>query len=448
MTKPRPIHFRTLFLGERHVVVGDRVFADIAVLQQCLGSERFQIVAPAAAADLIQQIVRRLDVGVRVLVLEVVEDQASPTLLAHVGQHLPEGLLQFLREQLSPAIVGLLGFGSGLAQVDVVEPFLEQHRLLDCRMALEQGLQPELISETKTLRPSAQQANLVLELDPLVVVDLRLNALPNLRDREVSVSQDVEFIDYDGRALEVRLVQRLVGPVHVLGNDLDLHSVGVLPLPEVLLKVRLLSRNENVEQNPLLDVADDEAGVAAKHLLVHTHHARQFETVMAQSPCRFLLEDAADQALLHSVDLAAHGKLHADAVFGELVHKTRRHAFAIVDPRQVFEKDRVAVPTTVSLAGNAQVGLLALDRVISEVNHPLAVLHDVCVFTAPAPLDARVQEDRVDIQLPVQLFGLHGHVAFQPQQIIPNNAPHSPFPQKPREHEPVNSPCQIRELAA
>ena len=62
--------------------------------------------------------------------------------------------------------------------------------------------------------------------------------------------------------------------------------------------------------------------------------------------------------------------------------------------------------------------------------------------------DHRIDDDRVDVQLPFQLFGLHGHVAIQPQQIKPNNAPHSPFHSKSREHEPVNSPCQIRELAA
>jgi len=39
-------------------------------------------------------------------------------------------------------------------------------------------------------------------------------------------------------------------------------------------------------------------------------------------------------------------------------------------------------------------------------------------------------------------------IPVQPQQVEAYQTLHKPFPQKSREHEPVNSPCQIRELAA
>lgn len=63
-------------------------------------------------------------------------------------------------------------------------------------------------------------------------------------------------------------------------------------------------------------------------------------------------------------------------------------------------------------------------------------------------LNDRVRQDRVDEQFPIDLFVLDGHVAIQPKQIEPDNSPHSLTPVKSREHEPVNSTCQIRELAA
>lgn len=395
-----------------------------AILQQRLGSEGLKVVTSAASADLVQQVVRRLDIGIRVLVIEVIEDQPSPALLTHVGQHLAERMLQFLREQFSPAIISLLRFGSGLALVDVVEPFLEQHRLLNGRVALEQGLQPKLISDAKALWTCPQQTDLVLELDTLFVVDLRLNALSNLGHSEVGVAQDVELIDHDGRSLEVRFVQRLVGPVHILGDDLDVHSVVVIPLPEILFKVGLLSRDEDIEQAPLFDITDDEARMAAENLLVHSHDTRKVEGVVLQPSRSFLFEHAANKALFHAIHLPAHGELHRNAVLGELVQKPRRHTALLINVRQLLKKDRPAASATVALARDAQISLLALEWMVAEVDHALAVLHDIR-FVTIAPLNDRIGDDRVNVQLPVQLFSLHGHVAIQPKQIKSKNSPHA-----------------------
>lgn len=424
MTHRRIHDFIVLWIVQPDAEVVDVDQSLGAVLQQRLGSERLQIVASAAAADFIQQVVRRLDVGVRVLVLEVVEDQSSPALLPHVGQHLSERVLKLLREQLSPAIISLLGLGSGLALVDVVEPFLEENGLLDRRVALEQGLQAELVTDAKALWTRTKQPDLVLELDALLVVNLGLDALPDLGDGKVGVAQDVELVDDDARALEVGFVERLVGPVHVLSNHLDLHAVAVLPLPEVFLKVRLLSRDENVEQNALLDIADDEARMSAENLLVHAENAGQIEGVVLQSPRSLFFEHAANKALLHAVDLTAHGELHGNAVLGELAQEAARHSSLLVDVRQLLKKHRPAASAPVPLAGDAQVGFLALERVIPEVDHALAVLHNIRFITV-AFLNDRIGDDRVDVQLPVKLFGLHGHVAIQPQKIKSNNAPHA-----------------------
>lgn len=40
-------------------------------------------------------------------------------------------------------------------------------------------------------------------------------------------------------------------------------------------------------------------------------------------------------------------------------------------------------------------------------------------------LDLRIVERRIDVQLPVNLFRLPGHVAVQPEQVVPNNTLHA-----------------------
>lgn len=191
----------------------------------------------------------------------------------------------------------------------------------------------------------------------------------------------------------------------------------------------------------------DEARMPAENLLVHAKNAGQIEGVVLQSPRSFFFENTANKALLHAIDLSTHGELHRNAVLGELAQEAARHSSLLVDVRQLLKEHRPAASASVALARDAQVGLLPLERMVSEVDHALAVLHDIRLIAA-ALLDHRIDDDRVDVQLPFQLFGLHGHVDIQPQQIKPDNSPHSPFPQKSREHEPVNYPCQIRELAA
>lgn len=104
-----------------------------------------------------------------------------------------------------------------------------------------------------------------------------------------------------------------------------------------------------------------------------------------------------------------------------------------------------AASASVALTGDAEIGLLALERMVSEVNHALAVLHDIRLVTV-ALLDDRIGDDRVDVQLPVQLFGLHGHVAIQPQQIKPNNSPHA-HPRFRRGHYRDRVTSQLRSAA-
>ena len=105
----------------------------------------------------------------------------------------------------------------------------------------------------------------------------------------------------------------------------------------------------------------------------------------------------------------------------------------------------VPVSTSVALARDAQIGLPALERVVSEVDHALTVLHHIRLVTI-APLDDRIDDDRVDVQLPVHLLGLHGHVAIQPQQIKPNNAPHA-HPRFRRGHYRARVTSQLKVAA-
>ena len=51
-----------------------------------------------------------------------------------------------------------------------------------------------------------------------------------------------------------------------------------------------------------------------------------------------------------------------------------------------------------------------------------------------------------DVQLPVHLLGLHGHVAIQPQQIKPNNAPHA-HPRFRRGHYRARVTSQLKVAA-
>lgn len=52
----------------------------------------------------------------------------------------------------------------------------------------------------------------------------------------------------------------------------------------------------------------------------------------------------------------------------------------------------------------------------------------------------------VVVQLPVHLLGLHGHVAIQPQQIKPNNAPHA-HPRFRRGHYRARVTSQLKVAA-
>lgn len=119
----------------------------------------------------------------------------------------------------------------------------------------------------------------------------------------------------------------------------------------------------------------------------------------------------------------------------------------IADVRKLLQKHRSTSPASVALALDAQVGLLPLDRVITEVNDPRPMFDDIGLV-AVAGLNDRVTQLSIDVQLAVDLFGEHREVAIQPKQPKPDVSFHRLFPVNLREHEPVNSPCQIRELAA
>lgn len=379
MTNDRARNFVPFVLAEATDVEGKLLVhrLDPAVSQQGFRSERFQVVTSAAAADFVQEIVRRLDIGVRVSVVEVVEDQPSPALLAHVGQHLSERMLQLLRKEFSPAVISLLGLGSGLALVDVVEPLLEQHRLLDRRVALEQGLQPKLVTQPQSLGTRPQQADLVLELDTLIVVDLGLDALPDLGHGKIGVAQDVELIDDDGRGFEVRLVQRLVGPVHVLGDDLNLSAVAEVPSGKVLFKVRLLSRVDDVQEFSVFNVSDDEARHPTKNLLIHAEHPGKIVGIVLETLRGVVLKHSADKTFLHPVDAPAYHELVRNPVLRQLVTEADRHPPLEIDERQRLEQKRHAAAATVPLTLDPQVGFLPLMRVVAKVDEALPVLDHV-----------------------------------------------------------------------
>lgn len=154
-----------------------------------------------------------------------------------------------------------------------------------------------------------------------------------------------------------------------------------------------------------------------------------------------------DGKVFDTVDLAAHRELHGNAVLGQLLKEAGRHPSLLVDAWQFLKKHRSAGPASVTLALDAEVGFLPLHRVVTEVNDPRPMLHNIGI-SASAFLNDWVEKDGVDVQLAVDLLIGDRVVVIHPKKAEPNSVFHARFPAKSREHEPVNSTCQIRELAA
>ena len=128
------------------------------------------------------------------------------------------------------------------------------------------------------------------------------------------------------------------------------------------------------------------------------------------------LEDAADETFLHAVDVTADRELVVDTIFCKLVTETDGHSTLLIDVRKLLEKERLAAPASVTLAGDAEVGFLPLERVVSEVNNTLAVLNNVRVFAVAARNDWTLHLN-VDVELPLKFFNLEGHQSVQSKQV-------------------------------
>lgn len=427
--------------AKREVVFIDERL-DVAVLQQGLGPERLKVVSTTATGNLIEKAVHALDVPVRISGVEVVKDQSSPSLLAHERHERFERRLELLRHQLAPGVKSLLCIGAGLGAVDVIEPFLEGDGLLNGRVLSEYPSQFNRVVPIKAMRAAPKDGDLPLQFYAVLVARGVLNGLPNRGNRPVRVPNDMEAVDHDRRGLEVLLVDLLVCPVHVLGDDLDLHAVLVGPAAEVLDQHLFLPRGQDVEQNAFLYVTNDEPGVTTHVLLVHAHDAREVERVVLQSLGGMVLEDAADEAFLHAVDVTAQGELEIGAVFGQLVAEADRHVPLRVDAWQILQENSAATAAPVPLSFDAQVRLFSLDWEVAEVNYAGAVLDNIWLVTGTRR-DLFRDQNGLNIKLPVLFLGHRPHEAVQTQQIKTRHS----NPPKRREHEPFGATCQMRNAA-
>jgi len=427
-------------------IKGEVVFIDerlhVAVLEQGLGPEGPEVVSATPTADFVQQAVHALDVPIRIRVVEVVEDVPPPALLVHEGQERLEGQLQFLRQKLAPGVIGLLGFRSVWGLVDVIEPFLHRHRLLNGGVLSEYSVQVPFAALIQPLNAGLEKAYLVLEGDTLFVVGFGLDGLSDGGDGPVRVSKDVELVDHDHGIAEVEFVQFLVIPIHILRDHLDLGSVEMVPPLEVIDQVLVLAGHQDIQQFAALHIANDEPGRAAYNLLVHAKDAGQFEGVVLKPGSGVILEHAAHQAFLDAVDASTQFELHVDAVFSHLVTEAGCHVPLGIDAGQVLEQERLAVAASVALALDPQVRLFPLDREVSEVHDTNAMLHDVRSI-ASAGRRLVVSQDGLDVELPILFLGHRPHEAVQTQQIKTRHS----NPPKRREHEPFGATCQMRNAA-
>lgn len=115
----------------------------------------------------------------------------------------------------------------------------------------------------------------------------------------------------------------------------------------------------------------------------------------------------------------------------KLVAEPDRHHPLGIDAGKVFEQDGCAVPAPVALPGDAQVRLLPLDRMVPEVDLPLAVLHHV-VVDAAADGNHRGEQRGIDVEHAVNLFKRGRVVALQPQQVFHATPPNRREPDRSR----------------
>jgi hypothetical protein len=215
-------------------------------------------------------------------------------------------------------------------------------------------------------------------------------------------------------------IDRLGARQYVLSTNLELRLDG-LPRssqaePRDPGEVGLLPGHLHVEHATALDIANDKPGASGNDLLVHAQNPRQIELVMGQSLFGMVFEDPADQALLDPVQVRRIGEGSVDRVLGKLIPEANGHEPIRVNAGKVFEQDRAARPAPVSLAGDAQVGGLSLDRMVLELNLPLPVLDHIGI-AAGAGRNAGLIQFHVNEQGSIDLFERSREVSLQTQQV-------------------------------
>lgn len=383
-------------------------------LRQRLDVAVAEVVATPSPVDLVDQTVQGLDVGVRVRVLEVVEDELTPTPVLHERQDRFEMLLHFGGQQIQPGLVSPFGLSPVLALVDVVEPFLAGHCGANGRVVRQQALEGVLALLGQVLRPGGEQPDLPLQGDAPLVGEFGLDGLANALDCQIGVSDDMKLVDHDHGAPEEPLIDRLVGPVHVLGDDFDL--LPTIKRVEVGFEVQQAPGRLQVEHLAGLDVAHHEPRRSLNNLLVHAENARQFKGVVFEPLGGVRMEDASRQRLLNTIEQAGISECARDGVDRELVSETDGHQPVRVDARQVFHQGHLAAFAPVALTIDPQEHGLALDRMVLELYGPLAVLADLRIRTG-AGWGLRISQFGMDDQGTIALLVAEVHEPLEPQQV-------------------------------
>lgn len=361
-----------------------RLVTERPVAQQSLRAQGFEAIAASCAIHLIDEPIQRLGVGVRIGMLEVVQDQATPSRVPHEAEYRPERLAHFARHKLDPREVVRLRLRGRPALVEVVERLFQPDGRAQSGVNAKDAVKPIFSFVAQSRRPSGQEADVLFHRDPRFIVEISLDGLADTLDGFIGVAEDVELIDNDGRAFEEPLVQLLVRPVHILRDDADDPSLLLREGAEVVSEVRRFPVGQHVEHRPALDITDQEPWATVDDLLVHAKDAGKREGISLKALLGMFGEYASYGRFVDAIQAASVSEGPVYGVLCDLRPQTVGHVAIGAEAGDPVRQDRSARLAAIATALEAQDGRAATNGTVPDADCPQAVLID-----GPAAFAAR-----------------------------------------------------------